>query len=67
MIPYFKSKNVGMINASPLSMGLLTRQGPPEWHPAQSDIKEGKNSLIKQYSSSHTEFYFWSVFNLKGI
>jgi L-galactose dehydrogenase len=40
MIPYFKSKNVGVINASPLSMGLLTHQGPPEWHPAQSDIKE---------------------------
>jgi L-galactose dehydrogenase len=46
MIPYFKSKNVGVINASPLSMGLLTHQGPPEWHPAQSDIKEG-NYIIR--------------------
>lgn len=25
---------VGVINASPISMGLLTTRGPPEWHPA---------------------------------
>lgn len=28
-----------MINASPLSMGLLSRQGPPDWHPASEKIK----------------------------
>lgn len=25
---------VGLINASPNAMGLLTHRGPPEWHPA---------------------------------
>lgn len=25
---------VGVINASPISMGLLTNRGPPDWHPA---------------------------------
>lgn len=33
-IPYFEEKGVGIINASPLCMGLLTPQGPPDWHPA---------------------------------
>lgn len=31
---------VGIISASPLSMGLLTPQGPPEWHPAPPEVKE---------------------------
>ncbi len=29
MIPYLKEKNVGIINASALSMGLLTDQASP--------------------------------------
>lgn len=36
---FFKEKNVGVINASILSMGLLTNRGPPAWHPAPDDIK----------------------------
>lgn len=40
LIPFLKSKNVGIINASPLSMRLLTQEGPPEWHPAPKEIKE---------------------------
>lgn len=34
-----QEKGVGVINASPLSMGLLTEQGPPAWHPASDEIK----------------------------
>lgn len=33
-LEYFESKNVGIINASPLSMGLLSQRGIPQWHPA---------------------------------
>ncbi len=33
-------RNVGVINASPLAMGLLTASGPPVWHPATDDQKE---------------------------
>ncbi|MFV0506462.1 MAG: aldo/keto reductase [Bacteroidales bacterium] len=36
---YFESKNVGVINASPYSMGLLTQRGAPEWHPAPDALK----------------------------
>ena len=38
-IPYLQSKNVGIINASPLGMGLLTNHPPPVWHPASAEIK----------------------------
>lgn len=34
-----KRHGVGIINASALSMGLLTPSGPPEWHPADSETK----------------------------
>jgi L-galactose dehydrogenase len=64
LLPYLKSKGVGVITASPLSMGLLTENGPPEWHPAPSELKsacaaaaahckaKGKNisKLALQYS-----------------
>ena len=40
MIDYLKSKEVGVIAASPLSMGILTQAGPPAWHPAGAEIRE---------------------------
>lgn len=39
LLPYLKSKGVGVISASPLAMGLLTENGPPEWHPASPELK----------------------------
>ncbi|KAI3497413.1 hypothetical protein L1887_40004 [Cichorium endivia] len=39
LLPYLKSKGVGVISASPLSMGLLTENGPPDWHPASPELK----------------------------
>ncbi|MCD7962168.1 MAG: aldo/keto reductase [Rikenellaceae bacterium] len=36
---YFESKNIGIINASPYSMGLLTERGVPDWHPAPEALK----------------------------
>jgi aryl-alcohol dehydrogenase-like predicted oxidoreductase len=40
LLPYLEEKGVGIINASPLSMGLLTQQGPPDWHPAPALVKQ---------------------------
>ncbi len=40
LLPLLESKNVGVIGASPLSMGLLTDDGPPEWHPAPPALKD---------------------------
>lgn len=39
LLPVCESRGVGVLNASPLGMGLLTRGGPPSWHPAGDDIK----------------------------
>ncbi|XP_050453162.1 uncharacterized protein LOC126852411 isoform X2 [Cataglyphis hispanica] len=39
-IPFFKKHNIGVINAAALSMGLLTNNGPPSWHPASDETKE---------------------------
>ena len=39
-LDYFESKGVGVINASPLSMGLLSQRGVPDWHPAPKPLVE---------------------------
>ncbi len=39
-LDYFESKGVGVINASPFSMGLLTKRGVPSWHPAPASLVE---------------------------
>lgn len=39
LLPYLEKKGVGVISASPLAMGLLTDNGPPEWHPASPELK----------------------------
>lgn len=39
LLPYFQSKGTGLINASPLSMGLLSDRGAPPWHPADPEIR----------------------------
>jgi L-galactose dehydrogenase len=39
--PYFRKKGIGIINASPTGMGLLTDRGSPSWHPASDEIKAG--------------------------
>ena len=38
-LDFFTRNDVGIINASPVSMGLLSNRGPPEWHPATQAIK----------------------------
>lgn len=40
LIPFLKGKQAGIISASPLSMGLLTRRGAPCWHPASAKIRQ---------------------------
>ncbi|BCM88244.1 pyridoxal 4-dehydrogenase [Abditibacteriota bacterium] len=39
LIPVLQEKGTGIISASPLSMGLLTQRGAPDWHPAPEEIK----------------------------
>ena len=37
-IDFFESRGIGIINASPLSMGLLSQRGVPDWHPAPKPL-----------------------------
>lgn len=39
-IPYFEERGIGIISASPLSMGLLSERGVPAWHPAPQPLVE---------------------------
>jgi L-galactose dehydrogenase len=69
LIPYLKEKGVGIINASPTGMGLLTTRGVPAWHPADNTIKDGCQKAVEycaakgvdivelavQYSCSHPD------------
>ena len=40
LTPAAKKYGVGLINASPLHMRLLTEKGAPDWHPAPRDVVE---------------------------
>lgn len=39
-LDFFEKNEVGVINASPLSMGLLSQRGAPAWHPAPEVLKQ---------------------------
>ena len=39
-LDWFEAHGIGIINASPLSMGLLSMRGVPSWHPAQASLVE---------------------------
>ena len=39
-LDFFEEKGIGVINASPFSMGLLSQRGTPDWHPAPVPLKE---------------------------
>jgi L-galactose dehydrogenase len=69
LVPYLKEKGVGIINASPTGMGLLTPRGVPAWHPAGQTIVDGCRKAVDycaakgldivklavQYSCSHPD------------
>lgn len=47
LLPYFASKGVGVINASPTGMGLLTPRGVPSWHPAPPALVAGARKAVE--------------------
>ncbi len=40
LAPLAENQGIGLINASPLCMGMLTEAGAPDWHPAPSEMRE---------------------------
>ncbi|MBQ1633162.1 MAG: aldo/keto reductase [Bacteroidaceae bacterium] len=39
-LDFFEQRGIGIINASPLAMGLLSQRGVPSWHPAPQPLVE---------------------------
>ena len=46
-LDFFESQGIGVINASPLSMGLLSNRGVPAWHPAPKPLVEACTKAAK--------------------
>ena len=40
LTPFAKQNGIGLINASPLHMGILNPHPPPDWHPAPSHVRD---------------------------
>jgi L-galactose dehydrogenase len=46
MVPFAKKNGIGLINASPLHMGMITERGAPEWHPAPGAVREAGQRVV---------------------
>lgn len=40
LVPLLESRGIGVLNAAPYSMGLLTERTLPEWHPAPPELRD---------------------------
>jgi L-galactose dehydrogenase len=47
LVPFAQKYGIGIINASPLHMGILTRSGAPDWHPASPEVREAGRRVIE--------------------
>lgn len=52
LIPGLRQKNIGVINASPTGMGLLTERGVPAWHPAPPAMVAGARRAVEYCKSA---------------
>lgn len=46
-LDFFEERGIGVINASPLSMGLLSHRGAPDWHPAPEGLQNACREAVK--------------------
>lgn len=52
-LDYFEQRGIGIINASPLSMGLLSQRGVPDWHPAPKPLVEVCKKAVQHCQSKN--------------
>ena len=43
---FARERNIGLVNASPLHMGVLTERGAPAWHPAPREVLDAGASIV---------------------
>ena len=46
LTPFARERGIGLINASPLHMGILTESGPPGWHMAAPAVLEAGSRVV---------------------
>lgn len=56
LLPAMKRRGVGVINASPLCMGLLTDSGGPDWHPADAETKKACREASRYCADNQLNF-----------
>lgn len=47
LTPFAREQGIGLINASPLHMGVLSDTGPQPWHPAPEAVKRAGRELAE--------------------
>jgi L-galactose dehydrogenase len=47
LLPVAKEQGIGLINASPLHMGVLTEGGVPDWHPSSPEIRAVGRQVVE--------------------
>lgn len=52
-LDFFEQRGIGVINASPLSMGLLSDRGAPDWHPAPQDLQTACRRAVEYCKSQN--------------
>ena len=65
-----RTKGVGVLNAAPLAMGLLTQGNPPDWHPAPPDLRAACAAAAKycaQHGADLADLALSQAFNLPNI
>lgn len=74
---FLEERGIGIVNASPLSMGLLSMRGAPDWHPATPELREACRKaalycdeqgypiekLAMQFSTSCNDFIATTLFS----
>ena len=47
LVPFAQERGIGVINASPLHMGIITERGAPEWHPAPQAVRDAGRRVVE--------------------
>lgn len=55
LIDSLHARGIGVINAAPLAMGLLTQAGPPTWHPAGAALRSAATAAARDCEANGTD------------
>lgn len=46
LTPVLRNNGIGLLNASPLHMGILSERGAPSWHPAPESVRDAGRQIV---------------------